>query len=91
MLKVPKAGLPVRYGKRDPASLFEVGYWVYRGLCHEVATGIGEFLHDTRARDFRGVAQVMPEDTALIDDPLMIAIVVKLHSGQEFRVIIEEK
>lgn len=92
MMHVPRPMNHAPHGKKEPASLCEVARWVLRALDHERRTGIGEFLTPT-TRDFRGVRWVSDSFTMLDipDDPHRAGLIIMLHSGQEFRISIEEK
>lgn len=79
------------HAKKEPARLFEVAQWVHRSLAHELLTGIGGFLNNY-TRDFRGIAGIADSFTIddIPDDPLRCGLVLKLHSGQQYRITIEE-
>lgn len=92
-MSVPSNPLPHQeHAKKDPASILEVGRWVYRALEQERRTGIGEFLNNV-TRDFRGVSFVTDSFVVddIPDDPLRMSLILQLHSGQQFRISIEEK
>lgn len=80
------------HAKQDPAALFEVAYWVLSALRQELATGIGEYLTPA-TYDFRGIRGL--NDSFVMDDipddPLRASLILVLHSGQHFRISIEEK
>lgn len=80
------------HGKTDFAELYEVARWIRVALEHERQTGIGEFLTPVML-DFRGVAGVVDSFTMddIPDDPLRISLILRLHSGQEYRLSIEER
>lgn len=80
------------HAKTDFAELFEVTRWVRVALEHERRTGVGEFLTPVM-RDFRGVSGVVDSFTMddIPDDPLRMSLILRLHSGQEYRISIEER
>lgn len=79
------------HAKKAPASILQVARWVWRALESERRTGVGEFLSPA-ARDFRGVKGISDSFTMndIPDDPLRSSLILVLHSGQRFRVSIEE-
>jgi len=92
MTHIPKPMVHVPRAKREAAQLAEVAHWVERAMEHERRTGVGEFLTPVKL-DFRGVKKVA-DTTVAIDipnDPHRVGLILTLHSGQEYRISIEEK
>ena len=80
------------HAKTEPAELYEVTNWVMQALRRERATGTGEFLTPVM-KDFRGVNFIADAFIAddIPDDDLRMSLILRLHSGQEYRISIEEK